>query len=119
MPVVSLPTQTLLPGSGDDGTSTGASREFASGGGDGANGGANGTVATVGVNSFSVTDRFGQTITVDEQSSTIYYSGSTSTSAAAVVPGVRVRVAGTLNGNSMIATSVEVRLGGGSGEGSD
>ncbi len=77
-----------------------------------------GTVATVGSGSFTVTDHTGQTVTVDEQSSTTYYSGATSASSSAVVTGARVAVQGTRNGTTVTAARVVVLPAGGFGFGS-
>jgi hypothetical protein len=76
-----------------------------------------GTVASVATGSFAVTDRSGQTVTVDEQSSTTYYSGRTSATSSAVVTGARVAVRGTRNGNTVTATNVIVLPAGGFGLG--
>jgi hypothetical protein len=70
-----------------------------------------GTVASVGSGSFTVNARSGQTVTVDEQSSTTYYTGATSASSSAVVTGARVIVQGTRRGNTVTATRVEVLAG--------
>ncbi|HYA69368.1 MAG TPA: DUF5666 domain-containing protein, partial [Acidimicrobiales bacterium] len=67
-----------------------------------------GTVASVGTNSFTVTARNGATVTVDEQSSTTYFSGATSASSSAVVKGARVAVQGSRSGNTVTATRVVV-----------
>lgn len=77
------------------------------GGGFGALGVA-GTVASVGSGSFTVNARSGQTVTVNEQSSTTYYTGTTSASSSAVVTGARVIVQGTRSGDTVTATRVEV-----------
>ena len=76
-----------------------------------------GTVASVGTDSFTVTSFSGQSITVDEQSSTTYYSGGASASASAVVQGVRVMVQGSRSGNTVTATRVVVLPSGGFGSG--
>jgi hypothetical protein len=67
-----------------------------------------GTVASVGSGSFTVNALSGQTVTVDEQSSTTYFTGRTSASSSAVVQGARIVVQGTRNGNTVTATRVEV-----------
>ncbi len=77
-------------------------------GGGFANLGAFGTVAGVGTNTFTVTAGSGQTLTVDEQSSTAYYSGATSASKSVVAKGDRVVVQGTRSGNTVTATRVVV-----------
>lgn len=76
-----------------------------------------GTVATVGSNSFTVNSRRGQTVTVDEQSSTSYFNGSATAAASAVTTGVRVAVQGSRNGNTVTATRVTVLPSGGFGAG--
>jgi hypothetical protein len=77
-------------------------------GGNSANLGVAGTVASVASSSFTVTDRSGQVVTVDEQSSTTYYNGITGASSSAVVKGARVLVQGTRNDNTVTATRVDV-----------
>lgn len=67
-----------------------------------------GTVASVSSGSFTVTAVSGQTVTVDEQSSTQYYTGRNSGSASSVVQGARVAVQGTRSGDTVVATRVEV-----------
>lgn len=67
-----------------------------------------GTVASVSSGSFTVNAVSGQTVTVDEQSSTQYYSGRTSTSANAVVQGAMVAVQGSRSGNTVTATRVDI-----------
>ena len=74
-----------------------------------------GTVNAVEAHSFTVTDRTGATVTVNEQSSTTYYNGRTSATASAVVSGARVLVQGSRSGSTVTATSVVVRQGGGLG----
>jgi len=67
-----------------------------------------GTVATVGNGTFVVTALSGQTVTVNEQSSTTYMSGGSAATSAVVVPGVHVLVEGTRTGNTVTATRVIV-----------
>ncbi|HXX90824.1 MAG TPA: hypothetical protein VEI83_11450 [Acidimicrobiales bacterium] len=76
-----------------------------------------GTVASVGTGSFTLTTASGQTITVTEQSSTVYYSGGATATSSAVVTGARVAVLGTLNGSTITATRVLVLPAGGLGFG--
>ena len=76
-----------------------------------------GTVASVANGHFTVTDRAGATVTVDEQSSTTYYRGATSASSSAVVTGARVAVQGSRSGNTVTATRVIVLPAGGFGPG--
>jgi len=100
---VSRPFGGFAPGSG---RSFGGSPAFS--GGNFSSLGVFGTVASVGTGSFTVTDRSDQTVTVDEQSSTTYYSGATSTSSSAVVTGARVVVQGTRSGDTVTATRITV-----------
>jgi len=76
-----------------------------------------GTVTSVANGHFSVTDRAGVTVTVDEQSSTTYYTGATSASSNSVVTGARVAVQGSRSGNTVTATRVIVLPAGGFGPG--
>ena len=76
-----------------------------------------GTVASVANGHFTVTDRSGATVTVDEQSSTTYYTGATTASSSAVVAGARVAVEGSRSGNTVTATRVIVLPAGGFGPG--
>ncbi len=98
-------------GSGNFGGNGRGSGLFGGGGGLGVVG----TVASVGTNKFTVTATGGQTVTVDEQSSTAYYSGSATASARAVVAGARVGVQGSRSGNTVTATRVVVLPSGGFG----
>jgi len=93
----------LSPRSGGPSTGT-----LTPGFGGGAGLGVFGTVASVGSGSFTVTDFSGQTVTVDEQSSTVYFNGATSASSSAVVTGARVAVQGSRSGNTVTATRVVV-----------
>ncbi len=97
----------LTPGSGG----FGGSGPF----GGAANLGVFGTVASVESGSFTVTDATGQAITVDEQSSTVYYSGRTTSTSSAVTTGSRVAVQGTRSANTVTATRVIVLPAGGFG----
>jgi len=74
-----------------------------------------GTVTGVGSGSFTVMAVSGQTVTVDEQSSTTYDQGATSASATAVVQGARVLVLGSGSGTTVTATRVIVLPAGGYG----
>jgi len=76
-----------------------------------------GTVSGVGPGRFTVTDRSGQAVTVDEQSSTTYVDGVTRAGSSAVVTGARVAVQGTRTGNTVTATRVTVLPAGGFGAG--
>jgi hypothetical protein len=57
----------------------------------------------------------GQTVTVDEGSSTTYQAGTTSTSASAITKGEFVLVLGTTSGTTITATQVIVQPTGGGG----
>jgi hypothetical protein len=80
-----------------------------------ASGGASGKVGTVSTSSFTLTTSAGQTVTVDEASSTKYQQGASSTSKSAITAGVPVLVLGTTSGTTITATQVIVQpTGGGS-----
>ncbi|HYA67792.1 MAG TPA: DUF5666 domain-containing protein, partial [Acidimicrobiales bacterium] len=98
----------LAPGTGSTFGGTGSPNGSGPNGGGFFGSGVFGTVASVGTGTFTVTDVSGQTVTVDEQSSTIYDSGRTSASSTAVVAGARVAVQGTRSGNTVTATRVIV-----------
>jgi len=72
-----------------------------------------GTVASVGTNSFTVNARSGQTVTVDEQSSTTYYKGATQATSSIVTQGATVAVQGSRSGTTVTATRVIVLPAGG------
>ena len=76
-----------------------------------------GTVKSTAGNAFTVTDRTGTTVTVKEQSSTIYFSGRTNATSSIVTTGSRVLVRGTRTGTTVTATSVIVLPMGGFGPG--
>jgi len=80
-------------------------------------GGVFGTVKTVGSGTFTVTTRAGSTVTVDEQSSTVYTEGATSAASSAVVVGARVAVQGSDSGTTVKATRVIILPAGGFGFG--
>jgi hypothetical protein len=67
-----------------------------------------GTVTSVSFASFTMTALSGQSVTVDEQSTTTYTSPSGTASASSVVQGVLVAVQGTRSGNTVTATRVIV-----------
>lgn len=77
-------------------------------GGIGSSRGVAGTVASVSSGSFTVSTLSGQTVIVDEQSSTIYDMGATSASASAVTKGAHVLVLGTRSGTTVTAARVVV-----------
>ncbi|MCW2964535.1 MAG: hypothetical protein JWO17_1787 [Actinomycetia bacterium] len=72
-------------------------------------GGTVGTVASVSASSFTVSTAGGQTVTVNETSSTNYKNGTGSTSVGAIKAGVPVLVLGTTNGTTISATQVIVQ----------
>jgi hypothetical protein len=72
-----------------------------------------GTVASVSGNSFTVNARSGQTVTVDEQSSTTYYDGATQATSSIVTQGATVAVQGSRKGSTVSATRVIVLPAGG------
>ena len=76
--------------------------------GGGLNLGVAGTVTSVGSGTFSVKGTGGQTVTVDEQSSTVYEQGAAIAAAAAVTTGSRVLVLGTRSGTVVKATRVVI-----------
>jgi hypothetical protein len=67
-----------------------------------------GTVTSVGSGTFSVKGVGGQTVTVDEESATIYEQGAAISTAAAVTTGSRVLVLGTRRGAVVKATRVVI-----------
>jgi hypothetical protein len=67
-----------------------------------------GTVASVGTNQFTVNALSGGTVTVNEQSSTTYYTGRTTASSSSVTTGARVVVQGSRTGDTVTATRVIV-----------
>lgn len=67
-----------------------------------------GTVTSVGSNSFVVDTRAGQSVTVQEQPSTVYNSASGSASSSVVTQGAHVLVQGNRSGNTITATRVVV-----------
>ncbi len=80
-----------------------------------ATGGASGTVDSVSTSSFTMTTSAGQTVTVDEVSSTTYQNGTKSTSANAITTGQSILVLGTTNGTTITATQVIMTPAGGDG----
>ena len=69
-------------------------------------GGAVGTVASVSNSGFALSTSTGQTVTVNEASSTTYGKGASSTSVGAVKQGESVLVLGTVNGTTITAGQV-------------
>lgn len=72
-----------------------------------------GTVASVSSTSFTVSARSGTTVTVDEQSSTTYYNGTTQATSSVVTKGATVAVQGTRSNDTVTATRVTVLPAGG------
>ena len=84
-------------------------------------GGTSGTVGSVSTPSFTLTTAAGQTVTVNETSSTTYQNGTGSTSASAITPGETVLVLGIVNSTTITASQVTVlpNDGGGSAASAD
>jgi hypothetical protein len=78
-------------------------------------GGASGAVGSVSTSGFTMTTSAGQTVTVNEASSTTYQNGTTSTSASALRTGESVLVLGTTNGTTITAAQIIVQPAGGAG----
>jgi hypothetical protein len=76
-------------------------------------GGAVGTVGSVSTSGFTLSTSAGQSVIVDEASSTSYENGTRSTSASAVTSGETVLVLGTTSGTTITATLVIVQPTGG------
>jgi hypothetical protein len=74
-------------------------------------GGSVGTVASVPTSSFTLTTSAGQSVTIDETSSTKYLKGTKSTTAGAITKGTRVLVLGTTSSTTIKATQVIVQTG--------
>ena len=81
-------------------------------------GGSSGTVGNVAKSSFTLTTSAGQEVTVDEESSTKYEKGTSSTSKSAVTKGEHVLVLGTVSSTTIKATQVLVQTTGGGSEAS-
>jgi hypothetical protein len=102
-------------------TSTATSGRPGSGGGASnarsgpAAGGAVGTVGSVSPSSFTLSTSGGQTVTVDQASTTTYQNGTSSTSASAITTGLSVLVLGTTSGTTITATQVIVQPSGDGG----
>jgi hypothetical protein len=69
-------------------------------------GGASGTVDNVSSPTFTMTTGAGQTVTVNETSSTTYSDGTNPTSASAITSGKNVLVLGIVNSTTIIASQV-------------
>ena len=80
-------------------------------------GGAAGTVASVSATGFKLSTAGGQTVSVNESSSTKYLDGVNSTSASAVTTGKTVLVLGTTSSTTITATQVIVQPTGNYGAG--
>jgi hypothetical protein len=72
-------------------------------------GGAVGTVDSVSTPSFTIATSTGQKVTVNEQASTKYQKGISSSSASAITKGESVLVLGTTRGTTITATQVTVQ----------
>ena len=71
-------------------------------------GGADGTVTSVSTSNFTLTTSAGQKVTIEENSSTQYLNGTSSTSASAVTNGESVLVLGTTDSTTITASQVIV-----------
>jgi len=80
-----------------------------------AEGGASGTVGSVFTPTFTVSTATGQTVTVNEASTTTYQEGTSSISAGAITTGAQVLVLGTTSGTTITATQVVVQPAGSGG----
>jgi hypothetical protein len=100
-------------------SSTGGTSAASSGGGQGSNarstnepGGTSGTISSITGTGFSVKTTVGETITIDENSSTTYANATggtpTVTTAGALTQGEAVLVLGTVNSTTITATQVTV-----------
>jgi hypothetical protein len=72
-------------------------------------GGSSGTVGNVAKSNFTLTTSAGQEVTVQEEYSTKYEKGTSSTSLSAITKGERVLVLGTVNSTTIKATQVLVQ----------
>jgi hypothetical protein len=78
-------------------------------------GGATGTVSSLSKSSFVLSTSAGQTVTVDNASSTTYRNGARSIPASAITNGVSVLVLGTVDGATIVARQVIVQPAGSAG----
>ncbi len=78
-------------------------------------GGASGKVGNLSKSSFTLTTSAGQSVTINETTSTKYEKKSKSTTASAVTKGENVLVLGTVSGTTIKATQVIVQTAGASG----
>ena len=90
-----------------------SSGHFGSSGGQGSNarsgpaaGGSSGTIGNVAKSNFTLTTTAGQEVTVDEEPSTKYERGTTSTSKSTITKGEHVLVLGTVSSTTIKATHV-------------
>ena len=79
-------------------------------------GGSSGTVGNVAKSSFTLTTSAGQEVTVDDESSTRYEKGTSSTSKKTITKGEHVLVLGTVSLTTIKATQVIVQTPGGGSE---
>ena len=81
-------------------------------------GGSSGTVGNVAKSNFTLATSAGQTVTVDEESSTKYEKGTSPTSQSAISKGEHVLVLGTVSSTTIKATQIIVQTTGGGTESS-
>ena len=105
-PSNSTTTAAHVPGGSAGGAGSGGGASNARSGP--AAGGADGTVTSVSTSSFTLTTSAGQKVTIDENSSTKYLNGTSSTSASAVTKGESVLVLGTTDSTTITASQVIV-----------
>jgi hypothetical protein len=79
-------------------------------------GGSSGTVGNMAKSSFTLTTSAAQEVTVDEESSTKYVKGTSSTSKSTISKGEHVLVLGTVDSTTIKATKVIVQTTGGGSE---
>jgi hypothetical protein len=79
-------------------------------------GGSSGTVGNVAKSSFTLTTSAGQEVTVDDESSTKYEKGTSSTSKSTITKGQHVLVLGTVSSTTIKARQVIVQTTGGGSE---
>ena len=72
-------------------------------------GGATGTVDSLSTSGFTMSTSAGESVTVDEASSTTYQNGASPTAASAIRAGDNVLVLGTTSGTTITATQVVVQ----------
>jgi hypothetical protein len=100
-------TSSSTPGAAPSGPASGGAGSNARSGP--AAGGAAGTVGSVSTSSFTMSTSAGQTVSVNETTSTTYQNGTGSASASAITTGETVLVLGTTSGTIITATQVMVQ----------